>query len=222
MGPSLMSGRRRWRYPASLAARSFPRCFGLQRAVADSMSCGFPDSAPGGGDWSAAGRACGFCGGGECHIPGPVAAGCRNNRSYDSTERSLSRRIGVVVSVCCAGATSRGRRAGGLTRAPAIESETADIGRFFGTEIETQGFADYSALKRLRERTEQRGRGRSRSALSLYSPEGVEEKFSEVHRLHSPGPTPMSLPDSDRLPEGIIWVSLSYWKAIAKTPMASS
>ena len=98
------------------------------------MSCRFPDSAPGGGDWSAAGRACGFCGGGECHIPGPVAAGCRNNRSYDSTERSLSRRIGVVVSVCCAGATSRGRRAEGLTRAPAIESETADIGRFLGTD----------------------------------------------------------------------------------------
>src|ERR671914_794878 len=136
-----MSGRRRWRYPASLAARSFPRCFRLQRAVADSMSCRFPDSAPGGGDWSAAVRACGFFGGGECHIPGPVAAGCRNNRSYDSTERSLSRRIGVVVSVCCAGANSRGRRAGGLTRAPAIESETADISRFLGTEIETQGFA---------------------------------------------------------------------------------
>jgi hypothetical protein len=95
----------------------------------------------GGGDWSAAGRACGFCGGGEWHIPGPVAAGWHNNRSYDSTERSLSRRIGVVVSVCCAGATSRGRRAGGWTRGPAIESETADIGRFLGTEIETQGFA---------------------------------------------------------------------------------
>ncbi len=28
-----------------------------------------------------------------------------------------------------------------MTRAPAIESETADIGRFLGTEIETQGFA---------------------------------------------------------------------------------
>jgi hypothetical protein len=71
----------------------------------------------GGGDWSAAVRACGFCGGGECHIPGPVAAGCRTNRSYGSTGRSLSRRIGVVISVCCAGASSRGRRAGGLTRA---------------------------------------------------------------------------------------------------------
>ena len=81
----------------------------------------------GGGDWSAAGRACGFCGGGECHIPGPVAASCRNNRSYDSTGRSLSRRIGVVVSVCWAGATSRergaGGRAGGLTRSYVRENQ---------------------------------------------------------------------------------------------------
>jgi len=32
--------------PGFLGARSFPRCFGLQRAVADSMGCRFPDSAP--------------------------------------------------------------------------------------------------------------------------------------------------------------------------------
>ncbi len=34
-----------------------------------------------------------------------------------------------------------------MTRAPAIESETTDIGRFLGTEIETQGFAASRAVE---------------------------------------------------------------------------
>ncbi len=36
-----------------------------------------------------------------------------------------------------------------------------------------------------------------------YSPECLEVKFPEV-RIDSPGPTPMSVAVSDRLPEGII------------------